>query len=173
MRTALPVALALAVLAGLFALTHPDYGRPNAEVFPAMVRSPAYESFSPNPVFPDGRTEQTPPEGTVARSPLDRAGDDATETAAAQARERGRVVFLRVCAPCHGPDGRGNGAVVRRGFPAPPDLTDGRLAALSEEEIAEVIRGGRRNMPPLAEQVAEADRRRVARYLHTIAGGGR
>jgi hypothetical protein len=33
---------------------------------------------------------------------------------------RGRERFEIFCSPCHGYDGRGDGMIVRRGFPAPP-----------------------------------------------------
>ena len=157
---------ALLVVGGLYAATHPDHRVPNLEVLPEMVHPVPYESFSPNPVFEDGRTLQAPPDGTVARGALDDAPPFADTDAAAL--ERGRVVFLRSCAPCHGPDGAGNGPVVRHGYPAPPSLSTDGVRAMTEDEIARIVAGGRGNMPSLAEQAPRRDRAAVARYVRSI-----
>ena len=37
------------------------------EYFPDMAHSWAYETYTPNPVFRDGKTMQSPPKGTVPR----------------------------------------------------------------------------------------------------------
>ena len=55
---------------GLHLLVREDRTRRNFEVFPDMLRSPAYEAQDPNPNFPDGKTLQTPPAGTIARGYL-------------------------------------------------------------------------------------------------------
>jgi mono/diheme cytochrome c family protein len=44
-----------------------DLTRRNFEVIPEMAYSPAYDSFAPNPNFPDGKTLQLPQPGTIAR----------------------------------------------------------------------------------------------------------
>ena len=62
---ALIALLAVIVIATLWA--GPDKTERNYEFMPDMVRSPAYESMTSNPVFGDGLTMQVPPEGTVAR----------------------------------------------------------------------------------------------------------
>lgn len=61
--------------AGHWALTS-DPRQRHVEFLPEMVYGAAYEAQDPNPVFPDGRTQQVPPPGTIARghAPL-RVGD--------------------------------------------------------------------------------------------------
>src|SRR5205814_4885386 len=73
--------------------------RRNFEVMPEMVRTIAYKSFSANPNFPDGKTLQLPPDGTIPR-----ASDDG------HARP-GALVYQIYCQPCHGPAGQGDGLV--------------------------------------------------------------
>ena len=65
------------VLAGLLLLTlalivgvKVDYTKPNYEVLPTMVHSPASDAYSANSNFPNGRTLQSPVEGTIPRGDL-------------------------------------------------------------------------------------------------------
>jgi len=61
------LAAALAVVLLTYVSLKPDYTRRNVEFLPDMVTSPAYESQAPCPAFPDGKTLQRPPAGTIAR----------------------------------------------------------------------------------------------------------
>ena len=62
--------LAFAASLGLHALAGRDRTRRNLEVLPEMAYSPAYDSFAPNPNFPDGKTLQLPEPGTIPRGRL-------------------------------------------------------------------------------------------------------
>jgi mono/diheme cytochrome c family protein len=55
---------------GLHLLLEPDYSKRNVEFMPDMARSPAFKAQAPNPIFPDGKTMQLPPEGTIPRGHL-------------------------------------------------------------------------------------------------------
>jgi mono/diheme cytochrome c family protein len=83
---------------------------------------------------PDRPTAQTSARAPNAASP-DSADKDLVELA-----------WQRSCARCHGPSGRGDGpesAMVRA-----PDLTRPEWQdAVTDEQIASVIRGGRNKMP--------------------------
>lgn len=61
--------------------------------------------------------------------------------------ERGRERFLIYCAPCHGAEGRGDGAVVSRGFPEPESLQSARLRAMPPGYFVHVIDQGFGRMP--------------------------
>ena len=69
------------------------------------------------------------PPGTIARGSAARQaalappGPAVTPELLARGEDRFRVF----CTPCHGPSGRGDGAVVSRGFPPPPSYHDERL----------------------------------------------
>jgi mono/diheme cytochrome c family protein len=62
--------LAFAVSLALHAYAGRDPTRRNVEFLPEMVYSPAYDSFAPNPNFPNGRTLQAPEPGTIPRGRL-------------------------------------------------------------------------------------------------------
>jgi hypothetical protein len=63
---------------GLHVRFEAEPSQPNVEFFPNMARSAAYESFSENPNFPDGKTLQLPPPHVVARGAR-RAADPGSE----------------------------------------------------------------------------------------------
>jgi len=67
---------ALAVVVVAYLSIGPDHTRRNVQFLTDMVTSPAYGSQAPCPAFPDGKTLQPPPEGTIARGflPLEVGG---------------------------------------------------------------------------------------------------
>jgi mono/diheme cytochrome c family protein len=71
-RRGLNLLLFLAFLAslGLYAVTGRDLTQRNFEVMPDMAHSSAYDTYAPNPNFPDGKTFQLPEAGTIARGRL-------------------------------------------------------------------------------------------------------
>lgn len=76
---------------------------------------------------------------------------------------RGAERYAIYCTPCHGAGGGGDGAVVQRGFPAPPPLPApaGRsMAAIAEN------RGGAH---PFDDRLPPADRWAIARFVERLA----
>lgn len=144
-----------------FALRH-DPSRPNANFMPEMVYPVAYDSFAPNPNFPDGKTLQRPVEGTVARRVPSRAAGPPA---------RGAQVYGTFCAVCHGGTGKGDGPVVARGYPAPPSLLGETSRKLTDEEMFDLITAGRKNMPSYAAQVSPEDRWNVIRHVRSMQKG--
>jgi mono/diheme cytochrome c family protein len=151
---------------GNFSLRH-DPARPNVDFLPEMVYPVAYDSFAPNPNFPDGKTLQAPVEGTVARPepPRPKALDGAAMLA------RGARVYQGFCAVCHGGAGRGDGPVVARGYPAPPSLLGETSIRMTDERMFELITAGERNMPPYAAQLSPEDRRKAILYVRSMQKG--
>jgi mono/diheme cytochrome c family protein len=61
----------LLVIAAAFAVAMDvDHTQPNVEFLPDMKRSPAFDTYAANPVFPNGRTLQRPVQGTISRGDL-------------------------------------------------------------------------------------------------------
>lgn len=159
-----------------------DPSKPNIEVLPEMVRSVPYDSFAPNPVFPDGKTLRQPPAHTVPRGMIptryagalegrEGAGSELANPFSAEdgdALHRGGKVYQSFCAPCHGPGGDGDGPVVQRGFPAPPPLTSPDSAALPDGAIFHIVTRGKGNMPPHAAQIAEEDRWKTVLHIRSL-----
>jgi mono/diheme cytochrome c family protein len=152
----------------------------NYEYLPEMVRSKAYESFSLNPVFTDGKTMQPPVAGTLPRgfrpvhyraTPEDaqRAGRELqSPVEAATAGQRGLFVFQTFCLPCHGPAGRGDGPVALRGYPAPPSLLGEKTLKLADGQMFHILTFGQKNMPAYAGQISQQDRWRVIAYVRSL-----
>lgn len=183
-RTVLNVMLSV-ILAGLVAanwLGQRDYRYPNVEFMPNMVASVPFDTFAPNPNFADGKTLQTPPPGTIPygmlpfsfqatppdalRAGLKLANPYANNDQAA--RDRGSVVYLRSCLPCHGSAGAGDGLVTKRGFPPPPALFAEHAINMKDGQLFHIITHGQGNMPGHAAQVALDDRWRVVLHVRQL-----
>lgn len=110
-----------------------------------------------------------PPDGAVARGELDRLRLLETRPEMTPALiARGRVVYDRVCALCHGRTGRGDGIIVARGYPAPPSYHTERLRDASPQYVVEVITEGYGIMYPYANRVEPEDRWAVAAYIQAL-----
>jgi cytochrome c oxidase cbb3-type subunit 3 len=85
----------------------------------------------------------------------------------AGAAERGAKIFAATCAPCHGPQGKGNQAV------GAPDLSDELwLYAGDKAIIAATIRNGRGGvMPAWAHRLDAETIKELAIYVHSLGGG--
>ena len=98
------------------------------DYFPDMVYSNAYETYSPNANFEDGKTLQAPAGGTVSRDALPFAYGTSMEERARAGRElvnpiesteeniaRGKEAYDAFCIHCHGVNGDGKGHLVESG----------------------------------------------------------
>lgn len=165
--------IALGAVIVITIVTRRDYTQRNTEFLPGMVNSVAYDAFTPNPVFGDGKTLQALPAGTIARgfapmhyqaTPEDalRAGQELhsplnpADSAADLAR--GVTVFKNICSPCHGNTAMGDGTVTKRGFPPPPSLMADRAMTMADGQMFHIITYGQNNMPPLTAQISRRDR---------------
>ena len=80
---------------------------------------------------------------------------------------RGAKIFVATCAPCHGPEGRGNPAL------GAPDLSDQLwLYGGDKATIASTIRGGRGGvMPAWGSRLDPETIKELAIYVHSLGGG--
>jgi cytochrome c553 len=80
---------------------------------------------------------------------------------------RGARIFQRTCSGCHGPDGRGT---TRPGLTKPPrDLTRAEFhAKVTDDELLQVIRIGKGQMPAFGGLMAESDLRDVISFIRTL-----
>ena len=105
-----------------------DRKHPGWDYFPDMAYSNAYETYSPNSVYKDGKTMQPPVEGTVSRDALPFAYGTSTDERTRAGKElanplngtvgnleRGKQVYGVFCAGCHGDNGDGKGHMVSSG----------------------------------------------------------
>ncbi|MBZ0299878.1 MAG: cytochrome c, partial [Anaerolineae bacterium] len=99
------------------------------------------------------------PDCTNSFAFLDRALIPTTD-----ATTQGRQVFERICAQCHGANGEGDANALR----APSLNASGEAWRHSQRRIRRIIENGGRVMPPLRDQLSEAEIEAVIAYLRTL-----
>ena len=82
---------------------------------------------------------------------------------------KGKAIFLKYCAGCHGPEGKGDGYQLLGRKPA--NLTEPPTSLKSETELLISIHEGRPNMPPWNARLTDDDSRDVLAYIRTFSGG--
>ncbi|MCA1734235.1 MAG: cytochrome c [Acidobacteria bacterium] len=185
-RTAWNVALLIAV-AGLvgvnLTLRSAPAGR-NIEIFPDMLESVPWDSFSANPQFTDGMTMRPRVEGTVQYGePQFRFGKGVEEAVRAGSElvnpmvpdeatlARGEALFMTYCEVCHGPAGMGDGPISgRAGFPAPPSFVvpEAKSRAMRDGQIFHIATFGGENMVGYAAEIESEDRWRVVLWIRQL-----
>lgn len=167
--------------------------KPGKVYMPDMAYSRAYETYSANPVFADGRTNQEPVAGTIKRGeeyPVhiekDAVGDTANYYAsrslvnpidslsADQLKEAERVYLIN-CGICHGPKLDGNGPLWKDGdgpYPSKPAqlVGDAKYEAMPEGQMFYSITYGKNLMGSYASQLTPKQRWQVITYIKTKQG---
>ena len=82
--------------------------------------------------------------------------------------QRGQQQFRIFCTPCHSELGDGNGMIVQRGFPHPPDYTEQRLLDAPVQHFVDVITNGWGIMYSYADRVPVSDRWAIAAYIRAL-----
>ena len=128
-----------------------------------------YQPYRQSAFFPDGKTMQLPPQGTVSREAgaLLAPREPLVVTPAVIAR--GESQFQIYCAVCHGERGDGNSIVARNmGAPLPPSLIVAPVSALPTSRIVLVVTDGLGRMPSFAAELSPLDRIAVAEYVKAL-----
>ncbi|HSE98854.1 MAG TPA: cytochrome c, partial [Blastocatellia bacterium] len=175
------ILLPVVVIGGIRAMSR-DMSRRNLEWPTQMQYSPAYASQSPNPILPNGMTQQMPVPGTLPRGfqPFRYgAGPEEAERAGRELSNpielteanlaRGQQVYSNQCAVCHGATGAGDGPLIPK-YPNPPSYNTDKSKALADGNMFHAITVGRNNMPSHAAQVAPDDRWKVILYIRRLQG---
>jgi mono/diheme cytochrome c family protein len=91
--------------------------------------------------------------------------------------QKGRALYQKLCATCHGDKGLGDGAAAPFNAEKPPSLADPkRQRTLTDGEMLWKITTGRKEedevlMPAMAEKIpAEEDRWKLVSFVRTLAG---
>ena len=171
-----------------------DVKRPPGKVYmPDMANSRAYETYSANPVFADGRTSQGPVAGTVKRGDdypvhiaMDNIGDTANYYAsrslpnpfdslnADQMKETERIYLIN-CGICHGAKLDGNGPLWKDGdgpFPAKPAalVGDAKYESMPAGQMFYSITYGKNLMGGYASQITAKQRWEIITYIKSKQG---
>jgi hypothetical protein len=148
-----------------------------------------YNPDQPNKNFKDGKTAQTPPEGTVPVGfdkydvyPNTFEGYEAAGKSLSNplpvtvpTLEQGKTLYLNMCSQCHGLEGKGDGSIVNMGkFPAPPaygtgnSSRGGSMKDLTDGKIYHTITHGVNLMGPHKSQLTPEQRWKVVMYVHEL-----
>jgi len=166
---------------------------PGKVYMPDMAYSRAYETYSANPVFADGRTSQGPVAGTVKRGEeypvhieMDKAADTVNYFAsrslpnpfdsldADQMKETERLYLIN-CGICHGAKLDGNGPLWKDGdgpFPAKPAalVGDAKYESMPDGQMFYSITYGKNLMGSYASQLTAKQRWQVITYIKSKQG---
>ncbi len=166
---------------------------PGKVYMPDMANSRAYETYSVNPVFADGRTSQGPVAGTVKRGEefpvhmeMDKLGDTDNYYAsrsvpnpidsltADQLKETERLYLIN-CGICHGAKLDGNGPLWKDGdgpYPSKPAalVGDAKYESMPDGQMFYSITFGKNLMGSYASQLSAKQRWQVIRYIKTKQG---
>jgi len=89
--------------------------------------------------------------------------------ATAESIKKGGNLYVVHCTPCHGPSGKGDGAVVAK-FVPPPDLTNADLQkGRTDGYWQSYLSVGGAVMPSYGESLSAEERWDVVNYLRTLA----
>lgn len=173
------------ILLALLVITGCDRNRnhPGWDYFPDMFYSTAYETYTENPNFDDGKTMRTPVAGTIPRDHVPFEYTINAESRALAGAElnnpfkpdeanlfRGKEAYQIFCVGCHGPAGAGDGHLFNSGlYPMKPRPITGEGAApLRDGEIYHTITLGFGSMGPHGSLVMPDDRWKIVLYIRQL-----
>ncbi|NOY49441.1 MAG: hypothetical protein GXO88_02570 [Chlorobi bacterium] len=156
-----------------------------------MYYSKYYKAYSPNPILPNGMTNQLPPEGSVARGnmPFPYPGSNIGEKAVNQTKAgieltnpvvvndqvlaEGKETYRIFCSDCHGIKGKGDGHLyTAKLFPAKPtSLVEPYVQNKPDGEIYYVVTYGSISglMGAHGYMIPSEDRWKLVHYLRELA----
>ena len=132
--------------------------------------------LSPNTLSSDGGKNQTA-DGTngartAATTPINATYPDAITEFPLPVSEalinRGEERYRVFCIVCHGPEGNGDGMIVRRGYSKPPSYNTDQLRNAPVGHFYDVVTNGWGRMNGYAAQVPVADRWAIVAYIRTL-----
>ena len=170
----------LAIMALALNSCESDRNKRGYNYLPDMAYSMAYETYAPNPIFEDGKTAQSPVEGTIPRHIIPYQYPNTSEglkLAGLELRNpvessmenllRGKNVYNIFCANCHGFNGKGDGNLYASGkYPSePPSLISTNMINKPDGEFYHIITSGSAIMGSFASIIKPEDRWKIILYL--------
>jgi len=155
-----------------------------------MYYSKFYKAYSPNPLLPNGMTNQAEPEGSVARGkmPFPYPGSNISEKAVnqtlagqgltnpipsnAETLAEGKEAYRIFCSDCHGIGGKGDGHLYTAKLfpPKPRSLVESYVQNKPDGEIYYVITYGSISglMGPHGAMIPSDDRWKIVNYIREL-----
>ena len=170
---------------GFFIMSSCDFNRRTTgwEYFDDMAHSSAYETYTANSNFSDGKTMQPPVEGTIPRGVVPYAFNKTDEDRALAAAslenvlelnkanlEQGERLYGIYCLQCHGDKGDGQGKLyVTKKYPYPPaSLLSEKMMTSPEGDIYHVITVGYGIMAEHGSMIRSDDRWKIEMYIKEV-----
>ena len=162
-----------------------DNNHPGHNYYPDMTYSRAYETYSANENFKDGKTMREPAEGTIPRGytpfPYEKTVEDRVKAgkelvnpfnATPENISRGKERFGLYCIYCHGEKGDGTGYMHTSGAYAfkPASLLTERVQDVPDGEIFHVITRGYGIMGEHGTLIKPDDRWKIVLYIKNELG---
>jgi len=178
--SSLKALLAALLLISVLSACDKKRNKPGYSYFPDMEQSQAYETYSANPVWADGKTNQLPPEGVVPRemipynfekTEINRiwAGQELSNPYAddASVLKEGKRMYDIYCMHCHGDKGDGNGHLYtsQKYLFMPANLLSEKIRTNPDGEMFHVITVGFGVMGPHGAQIQPDDRWKIISYI--------
>lgn len=177
------IQLLLVLFAGVF-ISSCDYDRRTTgwDFAGDFINSNAYETYSPNPNFTNGRTMQPPVPGTIPRGTIPYQYKKTDEDRALAGKnlvnplehneknvQRGKEAYGIYCLQCHGEAGDGKGRLfVSKKYTYPPaSLLSEKMRTAPEGDIFHVITVGWGIMGEHGSMIKQEDRWKIAMYIKT------
>ena len=80
----------------------------------------------------------------------------------------GKATFQKLCASCHGPDGKGNPAMTKV-FGEKLNITTKEVAKASDDELLKVITQGKGKMPASGKSLSKQEQKQVLEHVRSLA----
>ncbi len=182
MHSRLSIIVALATIS-IVGGCNRDNNSPGWDYFPDMAYSYAYESYSPNPNFADGKTLREPVKGTLSRElipfPYEKTDEDRIKAGKELVNPvpmndttvaRGKQEYTIYCMMCHGDKGDGQGYLYtsKKYIYPPANLLADKVKILPDGQIYHTITLGIRIMGAHGSQIRPEDRWKIIHYVKNV-----
>lgn len=86
-------------------------------------------------------------------------------------REKGKEIYMKKCAACHGEKGKGDGPRAKNLKTKPADYTDKQeMAKLTDADMKKTVKEGKKPMPAFGKKVSDEEIDNIIAYIRTLAG---
>jgi mono/diheme cytochrome c family protein len=82
--------------------------------------------------------------------------------------KRGKATYDKLCASCHGPDGKGNPAMAKAMGEKGLNLTTKEVKEAKDDELLKVITEGKGKMPASGKGLSKAEQKEVLDFVRSL-----
>ena len=155
------------LIAGLVALTACSS---RGFLWPAsMEQQPSIQPLVEARASPEGAVPLGGIEMVADRDDVEDAQPPVPFDSAAEAH--GKVLFIRFCTPCHGPEAKGDGPVSSQ-FPPAPNLRHVSICRRKDGYLYGTLTAGGKAMPPMREGTSSRDRWDLVAFVRALQREG-